>query len=78
MEKHIRLKDSVLTNAEKIKFIERVYNEKVMETKIIKVGDYYFIKGIEEAQAAATLDYYYVNAMKLEFNPAMADHSGNP
>ena len=78
MEKHIRLKDSVLTEAEKIKFIERVYNEKVMETKIIKVGDYYFIKGIEEAQAAATLDYYYVNAMKLEFNPAMADHSGNP
>ena len=68
MEKYIRLKDSVFTEAEKIKFIERVYNEKVMETKIIKIDGYYFIKGIEEAQAAATLDYYYTNALEMELN----------
>ena len=72
MDHEIKLKDSALTKAEKIAFIEKVYNAKVSETKMVKKGDYYFIKGCEENQLPATIDFYYINAMKLEFNPGMA------
>ena len=65
----IKLKDSALTEAEKIKFIEKVYNEKVIDTKMIKKGNYYFIQGMEENQLPATLDYYYKQALKMELDP---------
>jgi hypothetical protein len=65
---YIALRDSALTKAEKIRFIERVYNAKVIETKLIKSGHYYFIEAIEDIQRPATLDYYYLRALKLELN----------
>jgi len=68
MDTYIQLKESALTEAEKIAFIEKVYNEKVTETKLVKIGDYYFIKGMEETQLEATLDFYYSQALKLELN----------
>lgn len=79
MDHEIELKDSALTEAEKITFIEKVYNAKVAETKLIKKGKYYYIKGWEGNQLPATIDFYYINAMKLEFNPGMATrHSESP
>ena len=69
MDHEIELKDSALTEAEKITFIEKVYNAKVAETKLIKKGKYYYIKGWEANQLPATLDYYYKQAMKLELKP---------
>jgi hypothetical protein len=69
MDTYIKLKDSALTEAEKITFIEKVYNEKVIDTKMVKKGDYYFIKGCEENQLPATLDYYYTQALKMELDP---------
>ena len=69
MDHEIELKDSALTEAEKITFIEKVYNEKVIDTKMVKKGDYYFFKGWEENQLPATLDYYYIQALDLELNP---------
>ena len=63
---YVTLRDSALTKAEKICFIEKVYNAKVSETKMVKKGDYYFIRGMEEAQLPATLDFYYMQALKLE------------
>ena len=50
MDHEIELKDSALTEAEKITFIEKVYNAKVAETKLIKKGKYYYIKGWEGNQ----------------------------
>lgn len=52
MDHEIELKDSALTEAEKITFIEKVYNAKVAETKLIKKGKYYYIKGWEGNQLA--------------------------
>jgi hypothetical protein len=66
MNTYTELKNTALTEQEKIKFIEKVYNEKVTETKLIKKGNYYFIKGFEESQLEATLDYYYTQALELE------------
>ena len=68
MDTYIQLKKSALTEAEKIAFIEKVYNDKVIDTKLIKINGYYFIEGMEETQLEATLDYYYSEALKLELN----------
>ena len=68
MDTYIELKKSALTEAEKIAFIEKVYNDKVTETKLVRIGKYFFIKGFEESQLEATLDHYYVQALELELD----------
>ena len=68
MKTEIKLKKSALTEAEKIHFIEKVYNAKVTKTKMVKIGNYYFIEAVKDSQEKASLDYYYHNALELELN----------